>query len=107
MRRNHIHLAAGLPGADGVISGMFPYASLPVCVFTPFFGCVGMRKGSEVLIHIDVENAMSKGGLKFFRSVNGVILTPGDESGFIHPLYFKKVEITEQLEQVETTKEPE
>jgi len=87
MRRNHIHLAAGLPGADGVISGM--------------------RKGSEVLIHIDVENATSQGGLKFFRSVNGVILTPGDENGFIHPLYFKKVEITEPLEQVETTKEPE
>ncbi len=66
-----------------------------------------MRKGSEVLIHIDVENAMSKGGLKFFRSANGVILTSGDEKGFIPPLYFKKVEIMEQPDQVETPKESE
>jgi len=87
MKRHHIHLAAGLPGTDGVISGM--------------------RAGSEVLIYIDVENAMSKGGLKFFRSVNGVILTPGDEKGFISPLYFRKVEITNRPVQVETTKESE
>ncbi|KAF8323504.1 KptA family-domain-containing protein [Cantharellus anzutake] len=72
MKRSHIHLSAGLLGTEGVISGM--------------------RKNSEVLIYIDIETAMCKGGLKFFRSANGVILTTGDEKGFIAPSYFKRVE---------------
>ena len=30
-------------------------------------------------------------GIKFFKSANGVILTPGDEQGFLKPKYFKKI----------------
>ena len=39
MRRNHIHFAAGLPGEDGVISGM--------------------RQDCNVLIYVDVEKAQA------------------------------------------------
>ncbi|KAG8799243.1 hypothetical protein FRC16_005480 [Serendipita sp. 398] len=71
MGRNHIHLASGLIGQTGVISGM--------------------RKSSQVLIYIDTEKAMNE-GLKFFLSANGVILTPGNEEGFLLKDYFLKVE---------------
>ena len=34
---------------------------------------------------------MIEDGLKFYRSENNVILSPGDENGFINPKYFLKV----------------
>lgn len=37
--------------------------------------------------HISV---LSAGGIPFFRSSNGVILTPGDADGFLLPKYFKE-----------------
>lgn len=67
MGRNHIHFAAGEPGENGVISGM--------------------RSSCEVIIKLNMEKAI-KGGLKFFRSANNVILSPGDADGFIRPCYF-------------------
>ena len=70
MKRNHIHFAAGEPGSEGVISGM--------------------RGSAQVNIYIDLHKAMAD-GLKFFRSSNNVILSPGDESGVITPEYFKQV----------------
>ena len=70
MKRNHIHFAAGEPGSEGVISGM--------------------RGSAQVYIYIDLHKAMAD-GLKFFRSSNNVILSPGDESGVITPEYFKQV----------------
>jgi 2'-phosphotransferase len=56
MARHHIHLAADLPGESGVISGM--------------------RSSSEIHIWVDLLGA-SRAGVPFFRSANGVILTPG------------------------------
>ena len=50
-----------------------------------------MRKSSQVLIYIDLESAL-RAGLKFFVSQNGVVLTPGDERGFLAPEFFSKVE---------------
>jgi 2'-phosphotransferase len=70
MKRNHIHFAPGLPGQDGVISGM--------------------RGSCQVLIYINMKKALED-GLKFFRSSNNVILSPGDVDGYIKPLYFDKV----------------
>ncbi|KAL3872703.1 hypothetical protein ACJMK2_035910 [Sinanodonta woodiana] len=69
-KRNHIHFAAGEPGENGVISGM--------------------RSSCEVLIYIDLEKAL-KDGLKFYLSANRVILSPGNEEGYIYPCYFKVV----------------
>ena len=70
MGRTHIHFTTGEFGDKGVISGM--------------------RKSAEVLIYIDLEKALHN-GLKFYISANGVILSPGDETGYISPKYFSKV----------------
>jgi 2'-phosphotransferase len=67
MKRNHIHMAVGLPGADEVISGM--------------------RKSCEVVLYINVAAAMAA-GVKFYRSSNGVILTAGVENSGVLPAEF-------------------
>ncbi|XP_062950585.1 tRNA 2'-phosphotransferase 1 isoform X2 [Cynocephalus volans] len=67
--RMHIHLAPGLPGDTGVISGM--------------------RPNCEVAVFIDGPLALAD-GIPFFRSANGVILTPGNADGFLLPKYFKE-----------------
>ncbi|KAK9369769.1 KptA family-domain-containing protein [Lipomyces kononenkoae] len=69
MKRNHIHLAAGLPGESGVISGM--------------------RTSSDVYIYVDMKKAIAD-GIKFYKSENGVILTEG-KGGVLPPQYFEKV----------------
>lgn len=71
MQRNHIHMAKGLPGDSGVISGM--------------------RKSTNVLIYVDLAAALAD-GIPFFESANGVILSPGlGDSGFIPPKYFAQI----------------
>jgi len=72
MKRNHIHLARGIPGVDeGVISGM--------------------RKNCEVFIYVDGK-ACADDGVVFYKSDNGVVLTAGvDESGILPTKYFLKV----------------
>jgi 2'-phosphotransferase len=50
-----------------------------------------MRSSSQVLIYIDVQKALDA-GITFFLSENGVILTEGDEHGFLSPEYFLRVE---------------
>jgi 2'-phosphotransferase len=70
MTRNHVHFSAGEPGEDGVISGM--------------------RKSADLKIYIDMPKAMAS-GLRFFRSANNVILSPGDASGVVKTDFFSKV----------------
>jgi RNA:NAD 2''-phosphotransferase len=69
MNRNHIHFAAGMPGDDGVISGM--------------------RRTCQIYIYINGE-ACAQDGIKFFRSDNGCILTSGI-AGVLPCKYFKSV----------------
>ncbi|XP_029917639.1 tRNA 2'-phosphotransferase 1 [Myripristis murdjan] len=69
MTRTHIHLAAGLPGEDGVISGM--------------------RRDCDLAIFIDVPKALAD-GIEFFWSENAVLLTPGDAEGKLLPKYFSR-----------------
>lgn len=71
MKRNHIHLAQGLPGHNGVISGM--------------------RSSSQIFIYINIQAALSS-GIQFFFSDNGVVLTAGDDKGFLKPEFFLRVE---------------
>jgi 2'-phosphotransferase len=68
MARRHIHFAPR--DAGGVISGM--------------------RGNAEVKIFVDVGAAMAA-GIKFFRSDNGVILSPGDAAGMIPARFFTRV----------------
>eukprot|EP00964_Phaeocystis_antarctica_P009105 scaffold4935_cov67-Phaeocystis_antarctica.AAC.8 len=68
MSRHHTHLAKGLLGEKGVISGMRPNA--------------------ELFIWVNVHEAI-KGGLTFYESANGVILCSGlNGDGVIPSLYF-------------------
>ncbi|CAE8617379.1 unnamed protein product, partial [Polarella glacialis] len=70
MTRNHVHFAPRPPGADLVISGM--------------------RSDCEVAVYVSVARAMAGGGVRFFRSANDVILTPGDERGMVSCEYFER-----------------
>jgi len=76
MARNHIHLATGKLGDEGVISGMR-----------------ASHAKNGVLIFIDVPKAMAD-GIRFFLSANGVVLTEG-EDGILDKKYFKRVESAE------------
>ena len=71
MARNSIHLAIGLPGEKGVISGM--------------------RSSCEIVIEIDIVKAVFA-GVPFFVSKNNVVLTPGiGEQGYLPPEFFRCV----------------
>ena len=50
----------------------------------------GMRRTSEILIYIDLPTAIND-GFKFFISDNEVVLTPGNEAGFLPTKYFSRV----------------
>ncbi|KAG9223918.1 hypothetical protein CCMSSC00406_0004466 [Pleurotus cornucopiae] len=73
MNRNHIHLARHLPDSQ------------------PATAISGLRAGSDIFVYINLHLALSS-GIKFFLSANGVVLTPGDEAGLLHPRLFEKVE---------------
>ena len=71
MGRHHVHLAKGLLGDTGVVSGM--------------------RSNTELFIWVKVHEAI-KDGLTFYESANGVILCSGqDGNGIIPPAYFSIV----------------
>jgi 2'-phosphotransferase len=55
-----------------------------------------VRGSSQVFIFIDVQRAIDA-GLKFFLSNNGVILTEGDERGFLGPQYFLRMETSKRV----------
>lgn len=69
MKRKHIHLAKGALDDASVISGF--------------------RRDAEVHIYIDLARALAD-DIKFFESENGVILTSGNEKGYLEPKYFAK-----------------
>jgi len=88
MGRTHVHFAAGLPAgfksvAESPTDGGEGTAAAPVIS--------GMRNSSSVLVYIDIKKAID-GGVKFWKSENGVILSEGNEEGLIKLEYFKWVE---------------
>lgn len=50
----------------------------------------GIRQSAQVLIYVDVRSAMGD-GIKFYRSQNGVVLSPGNQDGFLSSKYFERV----------------
>lgn len=70
MRRQHIHLAKGKPTDVTVVSGV--------------------RSNAQIYIFINLKKAVED-GLKFYESENGVILSPGNDRGYIEPKYFDRV----------------
>lgn len=87
MSRNHVHFASGLPAVFEVLAGSNDTTS--EAPKGPVIS--GMRNTSAVLVFIDIKKAL-EGGLKFWRSANGVILSEGDESGLVPLAYFVRVE---------------
>ena len=73
MNRNHMHLANGLPGNKGVISGM--------------------RSSCEIVIEINMVKAMQgEHKIPFFVSENNVVLCEGlPDTGALPPEYFRYV----------------
>ncbi|KAK6200514.1 phosphotransferase KptA/Tpt1 [Scheffersomyces amazonensis] len=67
MNRNHIHFTS-----------------------TELSNISGIRQNANVLIYLDVEECL-KNGIKFYRSLNDVILSEGNENGIISSKYFAKV----------------
>ena len=51
----------------------------------------GKRASCNVKIYINMKLALDE-GIKFYRSSNDVILTPGNEMGILEPKYFLKIE---------------
>jgi 2'-phosphotransferase len=71
MQRNHIHFAEGLPGDNGVISGM--------------------RGNCTAVVIVDMKGAM-RDGILFYRSANNVILSAGvGDTGAIPSKYFIEI----------------
>ncbi|KAF1938589.1 hypothetical protein EJ02DRAFT_457776 [Clathrospora elynae] len=87
MGRNHIHFASGLP--SGFISLNSSTGSTEEKESAPVIS--GMRKNSSILVYIDIHAALAA-GIKFFVSENKVILTEGNEQGFLPYEFFKRVE---------------
>jgi 2'-phosphotransferase len=87
MGRNHIHFASGLPA--GFKSLAIDTASAEENEAAPVIS--GMRKNSSTLIYIDIQAAL-EAGINFYISENGVILTEGNEKGFLSYEFFKRVE---------------
>lgn len=50
-----------------------------------------MRASADILIHVDLARALAA-GIPFFLSANGVVLTAGDERGYLSPEFFSRVE---------------
>ncbi|KAI1078435.1 RNA 2'-phosphotransferase, Tpt1 [Whalleya microplaca] len=51
----------------------------------------GMRGDAEVLVFVDLERSLRDGGIKWWLSSNGVVLTEGNEDGVVPLRYFKEV----------------
>ena len=54
-----------------------------------------MRSSSQILIFIDVQKALNA-GVKFYLSDNGVVLTAGNDKGFLSPEFFSRVETADR-----------
>jgi 2'-phosphotransferase len=81
MELNHIHMSPILPENINPFSG----GDITPGVLS------GMRSNSEIVIEIDVEQAMDA-GIQFYRSLNGVILSRGlGDNGCIPARFFKSV----------------
>ena len=55
-----------------------------------------MRTSSQILIFVDVEKAIDA-GIKFYLSANGVVLTEGNDRGFLPPEFFARVETANRI----------
>lgn len=115
MSRRHVHFARGVPGVlesssntsgskekgkmskDDVVVGdqgdeeVVGVAENSVSGQEPKV-ISGMRTNATVMIWVDVARSIKDGGLKWWRSENGVVLTEGDGKGTVSMEWFDRVE---------------
>lgn len=53
----------------------------------------GMRASADHLVWVDVKRSAAEGGLKWWKSANGVVLTEGDEHGVVALKWVRRVEV--------------
>jgi 2'-phosphotransferase len=51
----------------------------------------GSRKNAQVFIYVDLARALAD-GIQFYKSANGVILSPGNANGVLEPKYFLRID---------------
>jgi 2'-phosphotransferase len=93
MKRNHIHLAQGIADQNVVSGKSFLLGLLPLhtCNIRASNIFLGMRQSADILIFIDVQKAIDA-GFKFLLSSNGVVLTEGNDDGYLPTEFFQRVE---------------
>lgn len=52
----------------------------------------GMRSTADVLVWVDLRRSAQEGGLRWWKSENGVVLTEGDDKGMVGLEWIVKVE---------------
>lgn len=91
MGRQHIHFALRAP--DSVLPSAAVSVSDPLAhtsnISSPVIS--GMRATAQILIWVDVKRSLA-GGLKWWKSANGVILTEGDANRFVQMEWVDRVE---------------
>lgn len=91
MKRTHIHLAQHYSHVKGAKALPGPYKPVHIKpLISDILSRAGLRNNSQVLVYIDLDRAL-QAKIPFFLSANGVVLSKGDESGYLRPVFFKVV----------------
>ena len=101
MNRNHVHFSSG-PSLKDVLSNLEQGDANGHTKGASTKGRLGkmmaeskvvsgMRADAQILIFIAIGKALKEGGMKWWRSENGVILTEGDGGGMVGKKYWSKV----------------
>ncbi|KAI4236740.1 MAG: hypothetical protein L6R40_006084, partial [Gallowayella cf. fulva] len=119
MGRQHVHFAAGMPDGEAAAKGdggdgFVPTAGKRDSDDAPAVADAardvsaltlredgdkgkeqvisGMRASANTLIWVDVKRSAAEGGLKWWKSANGVVLTEGDENGVVGLMWVTRVQ---------------
>ncbi|KXJ94440.1 KptA family-domain-containing protein [Microdochium bolleyi] len=93
MGRTHVHFGTGLPEDGRTYASAQQSHDIADEENAPAIKKVisGMRSDAELLIFVDVEQSLRDGGIEWWLSSNGVVLTEGDKDGVVPLKYFKEV----------------
>ncbi|KAL8825759.1 MAG: hypothetical protein Q9170_007666 [Blastenia crenularia] len=117
MGRQHVHFAMGVPSSAGGKNQMVTKTKSTGGVDTIDLDDTrdgdeveeevggeqvisGMRSNADTLIWVDVKRSAEEGGLKWWKSENGVVLTEGDENGEVKLKWVRSVEMRRTRELV-------
>lgn len=84
MARQHVHFGTGLLPADAGNDVGAGEDGKPKVIS-------GMRSDAELVVFVDVQQSLRDGGIRWWLSANGVVLTDGNDEGVVPLKYFKEV----------------